>query len=166
MRPRTLRNELPRLAALAAFLTFVLLVVAAGCASATTGIAALAGRYELRSVNGKSVPVDALGGAIRGELVLTADGRAARTVTYARSGLPDPVVFASSGTYRVRGSEITLRLPDRGEVRGEIRSSSIVVGYPGPGGRWIEEEYVRVGAGKGGRATALLGNSASAEHRG
>jgi hypothetical protein len=147
MTHKTLRNGIPRLAALAAFVAFILLVAAAGCASATPGVRALAGRYELRAVNGKLVPVDALGGAIGGELVLTPDGRAARKVTYARSGLPDPVVFASSGTYRVRGSGITLRLAEQGEVRGEVRSSSIVVGYAGPGGGWVEEEYVRVASG-------------------
>jgi hypothetical protein len=159
--PKQVRNRLPTLptlptlAALMAFITFVVLVAAAGCSSTPTGVGALAGRYELRAVNGKPVPVDALGGAIAGELVLTVNGRASRTVTYARSGLPQPAVLSASGTYRVRGSEITLRLLEPGrpassptwDVRGDVRSSTIILGYPGPADGWIEEEYVRTGRG-------------------
>jgi len=155
MTPRAFRNELPRLVALAAFVAFLLLVAAAGCSSTPTSVGAVVGRYELRSVNGSAVPVDALGGAIGGELVLTGDGRAWRTVSYARSGLPGPAVLSASGTYSVRGSEITLRLLEPGrpassptwDVRGDVRSSTIILGYPAATDGWVEEEYVRTGRG-------------------
>jgi hypothetical protein len=151
MTPKALRNGIPRLAAFAAFVAFILLVAAASCASTPTGVAAVAGRYELRAVDGRSLPDDRLGGAIAGELVLTAGGRATRTVTYARSGLPDPSVRRMAGTFRVRGTSITLALSAEGatptsrrELAGEVAPSSIVVRYPGPRDRIVEELFVRV----------------------
>jgi hypothetical protein len=124
--------------------------VTAACLSTPAALRGLAGRYELRSVNGAAVPVDALGGALRGELVLTATGRATRTVLYARSGLPEPVVHRAAGSYRVRGSGITLSLAVQDSAspwraNGEIRSPSIIIRYPGRSDRMVEEEYVKVG---------------------
>lgn len=151
MTPKTLRNRFPRLAALTAFVVFILLVAAAACASGPTGVAALAGRYELRSVDGRALPDERLGGALGGELVLARDGRATRTVRYARSGLPDPFVQRMAGTFRVRGTSITLALTAEGataasrrELAGEVAPPSIVVRYPGPADRIVEELFVRV----------------------
>ena len=152
MSPKTLRNEVPRLAALAAFVAFILLVAAAGCTSAPTGVAALAGRYELRSVDGRSLPDDRLGGAIGGELVLTADGRATRTLQHATSGIPGPITRRASGAYRRRGPEITLVLVGRAAgapaatwtARGEVQLPTITLRYPGLADGIVEEVYVRV----------------------
>src|SRR5687768_16946336 len=41
-----------------------LLAAISGCSSTPTGIPAVAGRYELRSVDGRAVPIEALGGAL------------------------------------------------------------------------------------------------------
>jgi hypothetical protein len=95
--------------------------------------------------------VDALGGAISGELVLTADGRFTRVVNYARSGVPEPWVARTAGMYRVRGAEITFRFFQDGkqpplaswELRGEVRLPSIVFRDVGPADEAVEEEYVR-----------------------
>jgi hypothetical protein len=125
----------------------------AGCASTPVDVEGLAGRYELRSVNGRTVPVDALGGAIGGELVLSADGQATRVVQRATSGIPGPITVRASGSYRVRGAEIALDLvqESRGpatarpwRARGELASPRITLRYPGPGDRITEEVYVRV----------------------
>jgi hypothetical protein len=132
-------------------LATVLAVLTTACSSSPAGVHAFAGRYQLRAVDGQSVPVDALGGAISGELVLTADGRFTRIVTYARSGLPDPFVSRTEGTYRVNGSEITFQVvlgrpPLRGsvwDIAGKARLPSIFVEYPGPADAPVEEEYVR-----------------------
>jgi hypothetical protein len=124
-----------------------------GCTSTPVGVEALAGRYELRSVNARTVPVDALGGAIGGELVLSDHGRVRRVVQYATSGIPGPITMRANGSYRVRGNEITLDLTEepRGEllarpwrIRGEVRSARIVLRYSGPRGADTEEVYVRV----------------------
>jgi hypothetical protein len=135
---------------------FAALVVtgsAVSCSSTPVGVEALAGRYELRSVNARAVPVDALGGALGGELVLSDHGRARRVVQYATSGVPGPITIRANGSYRVRGSEITLDLTDepRGgllarpwRVRGEVASARIVLRYAGRGGASTEEVYVRV----------------------
>jgi hypothetical protein len=150
---KTFRNRLPTLAALVAFITFALLVAAAGCSSSTpTGVAPSAGHYELRAVDGRSLPDDRLGGAIAGELVLTRDGRATRTVQYATSGVPGPIVRRGDGTYRWRGREVRLLLvqehvvfPENTvEIRGEVGRGTIVLRAPGPAGRVAEETYVRV----------------------
>jgi hypothetical protein len=124
---------------------------ATGCSSAPVGVEALVGRYELRSVNGRTVPVDALGGALGGELVLSDNGRVRRVVQYARSGIPGPVVSRANGSYRVRGKEITIDLEPRGSLpdrasrlRGEIASSTIVLRYARAGTIDTEELYVRV----------------------
>jgi len=87
-----------------------------GCSSTPTGVAPLAGRYELRSVDGRAVPVDALGGALGGDIQLGADGRVTRLVQYATSGIPGPIVTRATGTYRVRGSKITLTLTEEGRT--------------------------------------------------
>jgi hypothetical protein len=149
---KTLRDRLPTLAAIAAFVAFTLLVAAAGCASTPTSLAPLTGRYELRSVDGRSLPDDRLGGMIAGELVITADGRATRTVQHATSGIPGPITRRAAGTYRRRGEEITFRLLRDGravpeatwEVRGVVRPPVITLRYPGPTGGTVEERYVRV----------------------
>jgi len=150
--PKTLRNHFPTLLALAAFIAFTLLVATAGCASTPTGIAAHAGRYELRAVDGRPLPDDRLGGAIAGELVLRGDGRARRVVQYATSGIPGPIVTRASGTYHVRGSAVTFDLDEelrpsgtrRRRVRGETGASSVTLRYPGRGNQMVEELYVRV----------------------
>ena len=151
MTAKTLRSRIPGLAALAAFVAFILLVAAAGCTSTPTGVTALAGRYELRAVEGRSLPDDRLGGAISGELVLTADGGATRRVTYARAGLPDPFVHRMAGSFRVRGTSITLALAAEGatptsrrEFAGEVAPPSIIIRYPGPADQVVEERFVRV----------------------
>jgi hypothetical protein len=85
--------------------------------------------------------------------VLTADGRATRTVQYATSGIPGPIVHRAEGTFRRRGAEVTLSLARGGvaspeatsEIRGEVRAETIVLRTPGPAGRVVEETYVRVG---------------------
>jgi hypothetical protein len=123
-----------------------------GCSSIPVGTTAHVGRYELRSVDGRTLPDDRLGGVIAGELVLTADGRVTRIVQHATSGVPGPIVRRASGTYRVRGAEITFDLEEelrpsgtrRWHVRGEARPPTIVLRYPGPGDRGVEEVYVRV----------------------
>ncbi len=132
-------------AALLAVLTFA-------CSSNAARARTVAGRYELRSVNGKAVPVDALGGALGGELVLSASGRGRRVVSYARSGVPEPFVHRSAGTYSVSGSEITLsfftegpRQPaSRWTARGELHGRSILIRHSGRAGEMVEEEYVKV----------------------
>jgi hypothetical protein len=130
----------------------ILSTAAAGCSSTPVGVEALAGRYELRSVNARAVPVDALGGAVGGELVLSDHGRVRRVVQYATSGVPGPIAMRANGSYRVRGNEITLDLTEepRGEllarpwrIRGEVQSARIVLRYPGRGGADTEEVYVR-----------------------
>lgn len=121
-----------------------------------TGLAAVVGRYELRSVDGRTVPVDALGGALGGDVQLTADGRVTRVVRYATSGIPGPIVNRAAGTYRVRGSQITLTLTEgahtarlgRWQVNGEVQLPALVLRYPGRGDKLVEERYVRV-AGSG-----------------
>ena len=134
---------------------FAALVVAsgaAGCSSTPVGVEALAGRYELRTVNARTVPVDALGGALGGELVLFDHGRVRRVVQYATSGIPGPITMRANGSYRVRGNDITLDLTDepRGQllarpwrVRGEVSSARIILRYEGRGGIATEEVYVR-----------------------
>jgi hypothetical protein len=133
--------------------TLVVTAVAAGCSSTPVGVEALAGRYELRSVNARAVPIDALGGALGGELVLSDHGRVRRVAQYATSGIPGPIAMRANGSYRIRGSEITLELMEepRGallarpwRVRGEVASSRIVLRYRGRGGADTEEVYVRV----------------------
>src|SRR5687767_6142502 len=99
---------------LRAFISFALSAAATGCSLTPTAIATLAGRYELRSVDGRAVPVDALGGALGGDIQLSPDGRATRVVRYATSGIPGPIVARASGTYRVRGWEITMTLTEDG----------------------------------------------------
>ncbi len=130
----------------------ILSTAAAGCSSTPVGVEALAGRYELRSVNARAVPVDALGGAVGGELVLSDHGRVRRVVQYATSGVPGPIAMRANGSYRVRGNEITLDLTEepRGEllarpwrIRGEVQSARIVLRYPGRRGADTEEVYVR-----------------------
>lgn len=147
---KTLRNRLPSLAALAAFIAFTLLVAAAGCSTTPTGVAELAGRYELRTVDGRSLPDDRLGGAISGELVLTAGGRATRTIVNATSGIPGPITRRAAGTYRVRGSTITLSLVPEGsaptsrwEVSGDVAARTIILRYTGPADAPVEEVYTR-----------------------
>jgi hypothetical protein len=124
-----------------------------GCSSTPVGVEALAGRYELRTVNGRAVPVDALGGALGGELVLSDHGRVRRIVRYATSGVPGPIVVRANGSYRVRGNEITLDLVEepRGtllarpwRLRGDVATSRIILRYEGRGERDTEEVYVRV----------------------
>jgi hypothetical protein len=130
----------------------LLVAVAVGCSSTPTGLSALAGRYELRSVDGRSVPVDALGGALGGELQLGADGRVTRVVQYARSGIPGPIITRATGTYRVRGSQITLSLTEQGrrarlgpwQLNGQVRLPAVVLRYPGRADAPVEERYVRV----------------------
>jgi hypothetical protein len=115
------------------------------------GVTALAGRYELRSVDGRAVPVDALGGALGGEVQLAADGRAMRVVRYATSGIPGPIEIRGTGTYRVRGSQITLALDETGpragrnrrQVSGDVKPPLLVLRYRRPAGGIIEERYVR-----------------------
>ena len=134
-----------------AFSTAAWLAAVSSCASTTPAVAALAGRYELRSVNGRSVPIEALGGALGGDLVLTADGRATRVVRYVSSGVPGPIVHRTAGTYRLRGTEITLDLDQevgpastrQRQMRGDVQRSSILLRYPGPADRTVEELYVR-----------------------
>jgi hypothetical protein len=124
-----------------------------GCSSTPVGVEALAGRYELRTVNGRAVPVDALGGALGGELVLSDNGRVRRIVQYATSGIPGPIVMRANGSYRVRGNEITLDLVEepRGtllarpwRVRGDVATPRIILRYEGRGETDTEEVYVRV----------------------
>ena len=131
----------------------MLSTAAAGCSSTPVGVEALAGRYELRSVNSRSVPVDALGGALGGELVLSDHGRVRRVVQYATSGIPGPITVRAKGSYRVRGNEITLDMTEepRGtllarpwRVRGDVSSPRIILRYAGRGGVETEEVYVRV----------------------
>jgi hypothetical protein len=131
----------------------ILGTAAAGCSSAPVRVEALAGRYELRSVNARTVPVDALGGALGGELVLSDHGRVRRVVQYATSGVPGPIVMRANGSYHVRGNEITLDLTEepRGallarpwQVQGEVSSPRIILRYTGRGGAETEEVYVRV----------------------
>ncbi len=114
--------------------------------------AALAGRYELRSVDGRAVPVDALGGALGGDIRLTADGHVTRVVQYATSGIPGPIVNRGTGTYRARGSRITLTLTEQGrtarlgrwQVSGDVQLPALVLRYAGPAGGIVEERYMRV----------------------
>jgi hypothetical protein len=129
------------------------LVTSTACSSTPVGVEALAGRYELRSVNGRTVPVDALGGALGGALVLSDHGRVRRVVQYATSGIPGPITMRVNGSYSVRGKEITLDLVEeaRGSllarprrVRGEVGQGRIVLRYPGRGDAESEEVYVRV----------------------
>jgi hypothetical protein len=129
-----------------------LYTAASACSTTPTGVAALAGRYELRSVGGRPVPVEALGGALGGDIQLGADGRVTRVVRYATSGIPGPIVTRATGTYRARGSQITLTLteqgrtarPGRWQVSGELQPPSLVLRYPGRADGVVEERYVRV----------------------
>ena len=129
---------------------------ASSCSSTRTGVAALAGRYELRAVDGRTVPVDALGGAFGGEIQLGANGRVTRVVRYATSGIPGPIVTRASGTYRIRGSQIMLTLTEEGrtsrirrrQVSGEVQLPALVLRYPGRANEMVEERWVRV-AGSG-----------------
>jgi hypothetical protein len=126
------------------------------CSSTSADVAALAGRYELRSVDGRAVPVDALGGALGGDIRLTADGHVTRVVQYATSGIPGPIVNRVTGTYRARGSRITLTLTEQGrtarlgrwevsgDVSGDVQLPALVLRYAGPAGGIVEERYVRV----------------------
>jgi hypothetical protein len=123
-----------------------------GCSSTPTGVAGVAGRYELRSVDGRSLPDERLGGAIGGEMLLSADGYARRVVRYATSGIPGPIVNRATGGYRMRGSQITLTLTEQGrtarlgrwQVSGEVQPPVLVLRYFGPAERMVEERYVRV----------------------
>ena len=119
---------------------------------APTTAGALAGTYELRWVNERPVPVDALGGAVDGRLVLTRDGQVTRAVRYATSGVPGPIEHRSAGTYEVTGSEISYRVTPVSrsadtpllEAEGELRAGRLTFRYRGlPGGGWVEETYVR-----------------------
>jgi hypothetical protein len=129
-----------------------LLAAISGCASTPTGIAAVAGRYELRSVDGRAVPIEALGGALGGHIQLGADGRVTRVVQYVTSGIPGPIVARATGTYRARGSQITLTVTEEGrtarlgrrQVNGDVQLPALVLKYPGPADRIVEERYVRV----------------------
>jgi hypothetical protein len=149
MTPSSLHDRLYFIATIA--LVAVIGVLAAGCSSTPTGVAELAGRYELRSVDGRSLPDDRLGGVISGELVLTASGRVTRTVIHARSGLPEPATIRYTGTYRVRGSTIMLSIASDGspvttrwQVNGEVRApTTVLLRFPGPVDAAIEEIYVR-----------------------
>ena len=135
----------------------LLLAAAPSCGRepSPTSADALAGAYELRSVNGRAVPVDALGGAVSGRLVLTRDGRVTRTIRYATSGVPGPIEQRSTGTYEVTGSEVSYRVVDERspegtlplEAQGELRARRLTFRYPAPGvgGGRVEEEYVRTG---------------------
>jgi hypothetical protein len=152
--PTKQRMRMSSLRSMRAVSAIVILGTAASsCSSTPVGVEALAGRYELRSVNARTVPVDALGGALGGELVLSDHGRVRRAVQYATSGVPGPIVMRANGSYRVRGNEITLDLTEepRGallarpwRIRGEVASPRIVLRYPGPGDVNTEEVYVRV----------------------
>jgi hypothetical protein len=125
---------------------------ASGCSSTPTAVAALAGRYELRSVNGRAVPVDALGGALGGDVQLSPDGRVTRVVQYATSGIPGPIVTRATGAYRVRGSQITLTLTEEGrraqprrlQVSGEAQLPALVLRYPVRAERMVKERWMRV----------------------
>ena len=125
---------------------------APACSSTPTGVAALAGRYELRSVDGRPVPVDALGGALGGDIQLGADGRVTRVVQYATSGIPGPIVSRATGTYRARRAQITLVLAEEGrtarlgrfQVNGEVQLPTLVLRYPGRADGLVEERYVRI----------------------
>jgi hypothetical protein len=123
-----------------------------GCSSTPTGVAALAGRYTLRSVDGHTVPVEALGGALGGDIQLGADGRVKRVVQYATSGIPGPIITRATGTYRARGSQITLTLTEEGrtarlgrwQLSGDVQPPALVLRYRDPEGETVEERYARV----------------------
>ncbi len=125
--------------------------VAVGCSSAPLGVESVAGRYELRTVNGRSVPTDGLGATLSGELVLSRDGQARRVVRYATSGIPGPIDIRASGQFRVKGPEIAFELNEelrpsgtrRWRVLGAVEPSAIVLRYLGRGDRLVEERYVR-----------------------
>src|SRR5688572_5738727 len=138
--PTKHRTRMSSLRSIRTVSALAILSTAAGCTSTPVGVEALAGRYELRSVNARTVPVDALGGAVGGELVLSDHGRVRRLVQYATSGVPGPIAMRANGSYRVRGNEITLDLTEepRGQllarpwrIRGEVQSARIVLRYPG-----------------------------------
>jgi hypothetical protein len=130
----------------------IIITLASGCSSIPTAATALAGRYELRSVDGRTVPVEALGGALGGQIQLSADGRVTRVVHYATSGIPGPIVTRASGTYRVRGSQITLTLTEEGrraqprrlQVSGEAQLPALVLRYPVRAERMVKERWMRV----------------------
>ena len=144
---------MPYLSSFRALFAFLLAAVTtAGCSSTPVGVEALAGRYELRAVNGRAVPVDALGGALGGELVLSDHGRVRRTVQYATSGVPGPIVVRANGSYHVRGNEITMDLVEESRgtllarpwrLRGDVATSRIILRYEGRGKTDTEEVYVR-----------------------
>jgi hypothetical protein len=65
---------------------------------------------------------------------------------------PGPIVNRATGTYRVRGSQITLTLTEQGrtarlgrwQVSGEVQLPALVLRYPGPADGIVEERHVRV----------------------
>ena len=130
-----------------------LLAAAPACGRdpAPTTAGALAGTYELRTVDGRAVPVDALGGVIGGRIVLTRDGRVTRVVQVATSGVPGPVELRSTGTYEVTGSKIRFHLVAERSVaatlplqsEGELRGRHLVLRHGAPASGWVEETYVR-----------------------
>ena len=131
----------------------LLVAAAPGCgrdpAPTTAGV--VAGTYVLRSVDGRAVPVDALGGTLGGRIVLSRDGRATRVVQLATSGIPGPIEKRWTGTYEVTGSEISFRLVAEGspegtlpvQERGGLRDERLTLRYGAPRGGWVEEIYVR-----------------------
>lgn len=139
-------------ASIRALCVVVFSAMALSCASIPAGVSPAVGRYELRTVNGRAVPVDGLGGALAGEMRLDADGRATRVVQYASSGVPGPIVIRSSGRYRVRGTQLTLTLANEGrgalstrwQASGDLQLPALVLRYPGPADRIVEERYVKV----------------------
>ena len=139
----------------AAACSALLAAAAGGCGrdSAPTTASALAGTYQLRWVNERPVPVDALGGAVDGRLVLSRDGSVTRSIRYATSGIPGPIEHLSAGTYDLIGSEITYQVTPVGSpegtaplaAEGELRAGRLTFRYRGlPGGGLVEETYVRV----------------------
>ena len=119
---------------------------------APTTAGALAGTYQLRWVNERPVPIDLLGGAVDGRLVLTRDGQVTRSVRYATSGVPGPIEHLSAGTYEVIGPEISYRVTPVNspegtpplEAQGELRAGRLTFRYQSlPGGGLMEETYVR-----------------------
>lgn len=96
-----------------------LLALSAACATAAAGGAALPGSWRLAQVNGRDLPAESPtepGVTVTaGSLELSADGRAAMSLTARTASTPEPATRSMPGTYRTAADSLIL-LPGGSEA--------------------------------------------------